>query len=237
VYSNFPANMLRSRQAELMDDPALDPARHRGALEGLARINRWSDSVSIVWEPIKSLAATGAPLRVLDLATGGGDIPIGLWGKARRSGLQMQFNGCDVSPVAVDYARQAAQRAGAEVEFFQADVLSDDLPEEFDVITTSLFVHHLEAGQVVNLFKKMAQTTRRLMVVNDLVRSPAALGLAFIGTRLLTRSGIVHVDGPRSVRGAYTLAEIADLAREAGLSGFSLRPRFPCRYLLTWSPP
>ncbi len=229
--------MLRNRQAELMDDPALDPGRHRDALKGLARINRWSDSVRIVWKPIRRLAMKTAPLRVLDLATGGGDIPIRLWAKAKNDRLQIQFHGCDISPIAIDHARQAAGRAGADVEFFQADVLNNDLPDGFDVITTSLFVHHLDSPQVVMLLQKMAKAAKHLVIINDLLRTPIALGLAYVGTRLLSRSGIVHVDGPRSVRGAYTLAEISDLANQAGLSGFSLRMQFPYRYLLTWSRP
>ncbi len=74
----------RRCQPELMDEPGLDPERHRQALQGLARINWLSASDRILWHPIRALARelAGKPLRVLDIATGGGDVPIRLWQRA-----------------------------------------------------------------------------------------------------------------------------------------------------------
>jgi hypothetical protein len=58
--------------------------------------------------------------------------------------------------------------------------------------------------------------------------------LACAGTRLLSRSPVVHVDGPRSVAAAFTPAEALDLAQRAGLTGATVVRRWPCRFLLTW---
>ena len=62
----------RDRQAEVMDQPGLDPGRHAHALAGLARLNAWSRSSAIVWSAIRPLAIEQAsrPLRVLDIASG-----------------------------------------------------------------------------------------------------------------------------------------------------------------------
>jgi hypothetical protein len=73
--------------------------------------------------------------------------------------------------------------------------------------------------------------------VNDLSRSRWNLGLVWCATRLVTRSRVVHVDGPLSVRGAFTPAEAAKLAERAGLTGARVAERFPCRWLLTWRKP
>jgi 2-polyprenyl-3-methyl-5-hydroxy-6-metoxy-1,4-benzoquinol methylase len=226
--------MLRQRQPELMDDPALDSREHHLALCGLERINHWSKSVKNIWQPIAELAREIDPIRILDAATGGGDIPIGLWQMATQHNLSMRVDGCDVSPVAIAHAKAAAQRAGADVHFFQADVLRDQFPGRYDVVVASLFVHHLDPAQVVELFRRMAQPPCRLIVVNDLRRSTAALRFTQIGTRLLSRSPVVHVDGPRSVQGAYTIPEMGELARQGGLTDFTLRSLFPFRYLLKW---
>jgi len=226
--------MLRQRQPELMDDPALESHEHHLALRGLQRINHWSKSVKNIWQPIAELAREIGPIRVLDVATGGGDIPIGLWQMARQYNLPIRIDGCDVSPVAIAHAKAAAQRAGADVHFFLADVLLDQFPSGYDVLVASLFVHHLDPAQVVELFRRMAQPPCRLIVINDLRRSAAALRFTQLGTRMLSRSSVVHVDGPRSVRGAYTIPEILELARQGSLTDFTLRPLFPFRYLLTW---
>src|SRR5205823_6199381 len=126
----------RHREPEIMDQPGLDPARHRAALAGLARINRVSGSDRILWGPIARLARQrpGQTLRVLDLATGGGDVPLRLWQRARRAGLAIELAGADVSSTAVALARDRAQTAGAALEFFPLNALQDDLPAGFDVL-------------------------------------------------------------------------------------------------------
>jgi 2-polyprenyl-3-methyl-5-hydroxy-6-metoxy-1,4-benzoquinol methylase len=226
--------LSRRLRPELMDQPGLDPGRHRQALRGLGRINFWSRSAGILWPPIAALArASGRPLRVLDIATGGGDLPIRLWHKARRAGLSLVVEGCDVSPVAVAYATEQAERQGAGIRFSAADALTGDLPADYDVIVCSLFLHHLTEDRAVDLLRRMT-AARRMLLVNDLVRSRPGLLLAQVGTHLLSLSPVVHVDGPRSVEGAFTIEEARGLAERAGLTGATVERRWPCRYLLSW---
>src|SRR5262245_22780827 len=118
----------RHRRPEIMDQPALEERRHFAALCGLERINRLSGSAGILWPPLAALAAEtpGRPLRVLDGATGAGDIPLRLWGKARRAGLALDIDGCDRSPTAVAFARRRAGGQAAAVRFFTADALAGD---------------------------------------------------------------------------------------------------------------
>ena len=75
-----------------------------------------------------------------------------------------------------------------------------------------------------------------LVVVNDLLRSRGGLLLAHLASRLFTGSDVVRVDGPRSVRAAYSLGEIRALAGRAGLESARIEPRWPCRFVLTWKP-
>jgi hypothetical protein len=58
--------------------------------------------------------------------------------------------------------------------------------------------------------------------------------LAHVAGRILTTSDVVHVDGPRSVEGAFTMEEARALAERAGLHGATVRWRWPFRYLLKW---
>jgi hypothetical protein len=60
---------------------------------------------------------------------------------------------------------------------------------------------------------------------------------AQLGSRVLTTSHVVHVDGPRSVEGAFTRAEALALAERAGLNGARVSRRWPFRWLLTWRRP
>jgi hypothetical protein len=80
----------------------------------------------------------------------------------------------------------------------------------------------------------MAQSAGRLVLVNDLRRSVVGLLLAHVGARILSTSEVVHTDGPRSVRAAFTREEVEALAGKAGLQGAKIERRWPCRFLLTW---
>jgi 2-polyprenyl-3-methyl-5-hydroxy-6-metoxy-1,4-benzoquinol methylase len=228
----------RRREPELMDDPAIDAAEHRRALAGLARINRFSGSVRVLWPPIRQLARkAGRPIRVLDLATGAGDVPVSLWVKASRARLRLEIAGCDISATAVETAKSRAAAVGARVEFFTHDVLKLPLPDGFDVVTCSLFLHHLDGPDAVHLLREMGRAAGKLVLVNDLARSPVNYLLVRFACRLLSRSPVVRFDGPASVRAAFTPKEVRSVADEAGLSGAKLVPKFPCRFLLAWRKP
>jgi 2-polyprenyl-3-methyl-5-hydroxy-6-metoxy-1,4-benzoquinol methylase len=227
---------LRHRLPELMDQPGLDQQLHQQALDGLRRVNRVSRSAGIFWPALRALAkhSGGDGLHVLDVACGGGDVSLSLAVRARQTGIRLRIDGCDVSGVAVQHAELQAARAGVETSFFRCDVLSYPLPLGYDAVICSLFLHHLDEEQAVGLLRNMAGAARRLVLVNDLRRTRAGYVLAWVGCRLLSRSPIVHHDGPLSVRAAFSLCEVAQLAEQAGLSGASISRRWPQRFLLSW---
>jgi 2-polyprenyl-3-methyl-5-hydroxy-6-metoxy-1,4-benzoquinol methylase len=231
--------MPRNRRPELMDQPGLDLAEHVEALRGLRRINALSRVGSVLWPPIEALArsksADDRRLRVLDVATGGGDTPIRLARCAAARRLKIEIDACDISPQAVHYAQSQAVSHGVQVRFFVLDALREDLPSGYDVLCCSLFLHHLGETEAITLLSRMADGARRLVLVDDLVRNRWAYLLAWTGCHLLSRSRIVHVDGPISVAAAFTPREIISLAERAGLQGATLTRHWPQRFLLTWS--
>ncbi len=223
---------------ELMDDPALDPAQHVQALRGLSRINRWSRSARLIWSALHAVARESGVrhLRVLDVATGAGDIPLRLWRYTQHGAIQLTIEGCDVSPTAIQYAQTQACQHGAAVKFFVLDALTTPIPVHYDVVMSSLFTHHLTDSETIRLLQRMKDAATRMVLVNDLRRSRLGLLLAYAGTHLLSRSTIVHIDGPRSVQAAYTIDEIRRLAEQAGLTRCPVQRRWPARWLLTWQP-
>ena len=131
----------------------------------------------------------------------------------------------------MEHATEHARSAGAGVAFFEHDVLAGPLPVGYDVLTSSLFLHHLDEAEAIALLRAMGEAGE-LVLVDDLRRGPAGWVLAYAGIRLLSRSPVAHVDGPRSVEGAFTCDEARELARRAGWGNFVVRPRWPCRFLL-----
>jgi 2-polyprenyl-3-methyl-5-hydroxy-6-metoxy-1,4-benzoquinol methylase len=226
----------RRLELEVMDDPGLASERLLGALRGLERINWWSGSTRIVWSAIRPLLheRRTSAVRLLDIATGAGDVPIGLARRARRAGLKLEVAGCDVNPRAVSYAQQRAATGGVEARFFPLDAVRDELPSGYDVLTCSLFLHHLDHDAARALLARMGQVAARLVAVNDLARNRAGLLVAHLGSRVFSACDVVRSDAGRSVRAAFTRDEVRKLAEEAGLHGAVVRRRWPRRYLLTW---
>ena len=226
--------MARHRSPELMDDAALDAGEHRAALRELARLNRVTRVDSLVWDEVRPLAAKlTRPLRLLDVATGSADLPIHLAGRARDEGLKLDLHGCDISEVALDSARASATAAGAEVSLIRIDVLTQPLPEGFDVAYCGLFLHHFDPPQVEHILRSMARAASTV-IVQDLRRTRLGLAMAWAVPRVLSRSRIVQIDAVRSVQGAYTIEEMRGMGQRAGLAGADVRAVFPERQLLVW---
>ncbi|MCP3905282.1 MAG: methyltransferase domain-containing protein [Planctomycetes bacterium] len=224
----------RHVQPEIMDEPDLEAERHHAALRGLARLNTLSGSAGRLWGEMRDLARAEPPLHILDVATGGADVPIGLWRRARRGGLPLRLSACDVSPTALAFAERRARDAGCDVDLFPLDVCTQSPPDRYDVVVCSLFLHHLDEESAVGLLRRLATAARRRLLVNDLHRGATDLALVAIAARLVTRSDVVHQDATRSVRAAYTTGELRQLAARAGLDGATVRRGHPCRLLLRW---
>ena len=229
----------RDRQPELMDDPSLDSVQHRHALQGLSRANRFSRSTAMLWPAIRAVAQQvgGRPVRILDIASGGGDVVLGLATKAGRSRIDVEITGCDISPLAVEVATELAQRRGfRNVRFLAEDAIHGMLAGPYDIVMCSLFLHHLPEDDARVLLRRMQELATHRVLVNDLRRTRCGYALAWAGCRLLTRSPIVHTDGPLSVRAAFSIDEVRQLAEESGLNGATITTHWPQRFLLDWRP-
>ena len=238
----MPTMKSRVLVPERMDDPAIDPVEHRRALLGLRRVNRLCQTGKHVANEILTVAKkfNRNSLTVLDIGCGSGDVAIEV---GRRLGKQIEckVSGWDISQTAVDCAHQTwttsqerlstSKRSPVEICFQQVDVFQpQDL--KFDVVYSCLFLHHFTEQQAVQVLAGMKQLAALSVLVDDLVRTRLGYALAYIGCQLLSRSPVVHFDGPQSVRAAFTESEARDLATQAGLSPCSIRRHWPERYLL-----
>ena len=140
----------RPPQAEIMDGPGLDPALHEAALDGLARLNAWAGSARPFWPPVAALLRRSPDsLLLLDVAAGAGDLPVALALRARRAGLPLRVAAVDRSATALAHAARRAARHGVGLPVIQADALAPGgLPLQADIVTCSLFLHHLDEEQV-----------------------------------------------------------------------------------------
>ncbi len=151
--------------------------------------------------------------------------------KSNQGELAIDVTGLDISSTAIATARQMANGL-SNVGFQLRNVLAEQLPTGYDVIVCSLFLHHLSEKDAVGLLTRMHESGPRLVLVNDLRRSVLGYWLAQVACRTVARGRIVRVDGPRSVKGEFTIEEIKALCRRVGLRLATVKPKWPFRLLM-----
>lgn len=223
---------------ELMDDPNLAEKDHHQALHGLRRVNQLSRTAKIVSDAIIHYCKKEklAFVRVLDLACGGGDVTVQVAKILNQAGVKAEVHGWDCSQTAIEFAcKQQQVDNPIQVQFDVANALTNGSDQVFDVVYCTLFLHHLSDEDANRLLSAMWKMSHHLVLIDDLRRSTMGYVLAVVGCHLLSRSPIVHVDGPLSVRAAFTESEILELSDRCDLPRPKIERHWPHRFLLTWT--
>ena len=224
----------RDQQPEWMDDPNLPRADHLAALAGLARLNRISGIARLMYRHIRRVAMARGDRRLslLDVASGSGDVPISWVRRARREGWTLQVTLTDTRVTALEEQQRRAKRDRVDVLSLHHDCLRSPLPGGFDIVTSSLFFHHLDDHQVFCLLQSMQAASDGALVLCDLERSRTNLVLVKAAASVVSRSPVVHHDSAASVRASYTVEEFKHLAEEALARPVRVARAFPCRFIL-----
>lgn len=222
-----------SAARELMDDPAADlTGLHRTyARFGLvnALVSGWGAGYRRALRPLARRAAPG-PLRVLDIGTGGGDVPRALLRRARRDGLALEVLAIDPDLRAVAWAEALPPVPGLRFRAVHSAVLVAE-GARFDAVISNHLLHHLDDDEVASL---LADSERLLApgglaLHADIERSRFAYAAFTVLSGLLRwnalRGTFIPVDGLISIRRSFAPAELAALAPP----GWRVRRGFPSR--------
>ena len=203
---------------ELLDGPLEDRADLAANLRDLTRINRLSGGAALSTRAVWELLPNGGT--VLDVGAGAADIPVRLLAEAGRRGIPLAVTATDSRQEVLD-AALAVRPALSHVSGLTlgiADGRGLSWPDAtFDVVHSSLVLHHREAEDAVAFLAELRRVSRVGIVVNDLARGRLVWLGAWLVTHTLAASRYTRHDGPLSVRRAYTRLEMDGLLRRAGL--------------------
>ena len=203
------------------------------ALPRLATANRWFGGARVLLRPLNGLVDNtwDQPIRILDVGTGGGDIPRALVTWARRRGLWLQIVGVEFNPETAAHAASAS-RAFPEIRIVRGDAFHLPFaPKAFHIITCSMVLHYFNATQAATLLRAFAALEPRAILVTDLRRHwfpPLAMRALFA----VSRSPLFGPDARHTVSLGFTPSEVAGLARGAGLARCRIHRTFPFRLCL-----
>lgn len=208
-----------------MDAPDCDPVLLDRTYRQFAVLNQllagWDGLFTRRILPAARSAVRGrGTARLLDVGCGGGDLTRRLALLAREEGLPLEITGIDPDPRALAHARSRA--VPPTVRYLRAD--AEEVVRrgaDFDVVVSNHVLHHLPTADVPRFLDVTGRAARRLVLHNDIRRTPLALA-AFAGFSLPFRGSFIGEDGFRSIRRSFAPAELAALVP----AGWRVEPRF-----------
>jgi 2-polyprenyl-3-methyl-5-hydroxy-6-metoxy-1,4-benzoquinol methylase len=204
---------------EMMDRPQpVSPELERD-LERLRQLNRWFGSYHLASTFIRRWIMPGARMRVVDLATGSGDIPRLLVDHARMIGAQIEIDAVDQQAATLEIARSLSGKY-PEISYHAANILEWDRPQGYDIAFCSLVLHHLSDGDAVKLLQRCRALSKRFVLVSDLRRGLLLRIGVYMLTALIFREPMTRFDARLSAQRAFSFAEMRELAIQAGWKNF-----------------
>ena len=209
-------------EPELMDRPQPVSPELEVDLRNLRQLNRYFGSYALVRHFLRRWIRRGDSVRVLDLATGSGDIPRFVIDDARERGAIAHVTAVDQQDSTLEIARGLS--AGyPEIEYVQGDVLAFDRGEQYDIVMCSLALHHFREEDAVRLLTHARNLSRRYVLVADLRRGVLATAGVYLLTALIFREPMTQTDGRLSAARAFSFVELRSLAQRAGWRNFGHR--------------
>jgi len=223
----------RSGQSELMDSPNIPSNLLHQNLGELDILNRYLGGHSISIEGIKRLIVDRQKIyHIVDLGCGSGDVLKYIAAWARSNQYRVKLTGVDKNPYAIQYlvnnCSEYPEINGLICDY--KDYMGTD--PKIDIVHCSLFCHHLNNKELLELFQYLKFFASEGFVLNDLQRSSIAYYSVWLLTRLLNGSVLSKHDGPISVLRAFKRVELEKLLYKAGLKEFTIQWRWAFRYLV-----
>ena len=205
-----------------MDRPQPVTAELVSDLCNLRQLNRYFGSYALTLHFLRRWIQPGAQLRVLDLATGSGDIPRLVIDYARKVGATVTVEAIDQQTSTLEIAR-GLSAAYPEIDFKQGDVLFFGDDGQYDIVLCSLALHHFDEAAAVRLLERCRRLSRGFVLVSDLRRGLLATSGAYLLTAFIFRESMTRTDARLSAERSFSFREFSSLVKRAGWRNFGHR--------------
>jgi 2-polyprenyl-3-methyl-5-hydroxy-6-metoxy-1,4-benzoquinol methylase len=210
-------------EPELMDRPQPVSEELVSDLRNLRQLNRHFGSYALIDRFLCRWILPGVKMRVLDLATGSGDIPRLVVDHARKVGATVSVDAIDQQNSTLEIAR-GLSTSYPEINFLEGDVLSfGERDSPYDIVLCSLALHHFDEQEAVDLLRRCRELANRFVLVSDLRRGFLAIIGVYLLTTLIFREPMTRTDARLSAERAFSFREFHMLAERAGWRDFGHR--------------
>src|SRR5438034_10035115 len=204
---------------EMMDRPQPVSSELEHDLQRLRQLNRWFGSYRLLSDFMRRWIKPGARMRIVDLATGSGDIPRLLVDFARNIGAHVEIDAVDRQLATLQIARKLS--AGyPEISYHEANILEWNSVQTYDIALCSLTLHHFSDEDAVSVLRRCRALSQKFVLVSDLRRGfLLRAGVDFL-TALIFREPMTRFDARLSAQRAFSFNEMRELAVRAGSQNF-----------------
>jgi SAM-dependent methyltransferase len=236
--------------AELMDAPGADPAMLHRTYEQFGMVNTAVSGWRANYRRfIRPQLSTTRSTTLLDIGSGGGDLPLALAAWAASDGLRLQITAIDPDARAHEFASARPPVRGVTFRrAFSAELVAEGA--NFDIVMSNHMLHHLGAAELGGLLCDSERLVRGpgagesgddrgraklpRVLHGDITRSRLAYAGFALGTlpfaRSLLEGSYIRKDGLTSIRRSFRPAEL-----EGALPpGWAVWPQSVFRYLLVY---
>jgi 2-polyprenyl-3-methyl-5-hydroxy-6-metoxy-1,4-benzoquinol methylase len=206
-------------EPELMDRPQPVSSALENDLRNLRQLNRFFGSHCLVRNFLRRWIEPGDHVRIVDLATGSGDIPRLIVDYAQKIGAKVEVAALDRQPATLEIARNLSGNY-PEISYVEANILEWRPAEPYDIVLCSLALHHFSDDDAVRLLRRCRELSRKFVLVSDLRRGLLATIGVYLLTALIFREPMTRYDGRVSAARAFSVAELDELASRASWQNF-----------------
>ena len=202
-----------------MDRPQPVSSELENDLRNIRQLNRFFGSHRLIVHFLRRWIKPGDHVRIVDLATGSGDIPRLIVDYAQKIGAKVEVDALDRQPATLEIARNLSGNY-PEISYIDANILEWRPAEPYDIVLCSLALHHFSDDDAVRLLRRCRELSRKFVLVSDLRRGLLATIGVYLLTALIFREPMTRYDGRVSAARAFSVAELDELASRASWQNF-----------------
>ncbi len=206
-------------EPELMDRPQPVSQELERDLENLCQLNRSFGGHRLILHFMRRWIQPRAGLRIVDLATGSGDIPRIIIDFTRKIGTIAEIDAVDRQSATLEIARHWSH-GYPEISFLESDLLTFNPAAAYDIVLCSLALHHFSDEDAVRALRRCRELSRKFVLVSDLRRGSFLTLGVYLLTALIFRESMTKYDGRLSAARAFSFRELEELARQASWQNF-----------------
>lgn len=223
----------RSYEKEKLDEPNIHQDLLFKNLRELDILNRNTGGHAITLNGLKQLVTNHSNIyHIVDLGCGSGDSLRFIADWAKKNNFNVRLTGVDNNADVIEYLEEHCS-AYPEISGINSDYQEFlNLNTYIDIVLCTLFCHHLNEEELIDLFTYFSENVAIGFVINDLQRNWMAYYSAWFFTRLLNGTALAKNDGPVSVLRAFKLSELKLLLEKANIKNYTIQNKRLFRFLI-----